>query len=154
MMMPSQIDTCTPELIRDAYDYAVERRLPLQIHASQSVTEFHEMVRRHGKTPIGWLTPSVRSAATPSSGTASSSTTTLAALADAWRHAAAAGHRRHRRALPDRFMRRGIAMNTFGAYARQASISGSARTPTRTISSRRCAAPSPSRGRLRARSTT
>jgi cytosine/adenosine deaminase-related metal-dependent hydrolase len=52
MMMPSQIDTCTPDLIRDAYDYAVERRLPLQIHASQSVTEFHEMVRRHGKTPI------------------------------------------------------------------------------------------------------
>ena len=55
MMCPAQIDTCSPELIRDAYDYAVERRLPLQIHASQSVNEFHEMFRRYGKTPIGWL---------------------------------------------------------------------------------------------------
>ena len=77
MMMPAQIDTCSPELIRDAYDYAVERRLPLQIHASQSVTEFHEMFRRHGKTPIALAAlGSARSAAIPSSATASSSTIT------------------------------------------------------------------------------
>ena len=55
MMMPSQIDTCTPELIRDAHDYAAERRLPLQIHAAQSVNEVDVMIRRHGKTPIQWL---------------------------------------------------------------------------------------------------
>lgn len=55
MITPSQIDTCTPELIRDAYDYAVERNLPFQIHAAQSVTEFQEMTRRHGLTPIQWL---------------------------------------------------------------------------------------------------
>src|SRR5438132_13807914 len=32
-----------------------ERRLPLQIHAAQSVVEFHEIMRRHGPTPIEWL---------------------------------------------------------------------------------------------------
>jgi 5-methylthioadenosine/S-adenosylhomocysteine deaminase len=30
-------------------------RLPLQIHAAQSVVEFHEIMRRHGQTPIEWL---------------------------------------------------------------------------------------------------
>ena len=55
MVTPSQIDTCTPELIRDAHDYAVERNLPFQIHAAQSMTEFLEMTRRHGLTPIQWL---------------------------------------------------------------------------------------------------
>lgn len=55
MVAPSQIDTCTPELIRDAHAFAGERRLPLQIHAAQSVNEFHEIWRRHGRTPIAWL---------------------------------------------------------------------------------------------------
>lgn len=55
MVSPAQIDTCTPDLIRDASDYAKERNLPFQIHAAQSVNEFHEMIRRHGVTPIQWL---------------------------------------------------------------------------------------------------
>src|SRR5262249_3117088 len=55
MLCPAQVDTCPPELIRASYDYALERRLALQIHASQSVNEFHEMFRRYGKTPIAWL---------------------------------------------------------------------------------------------------
>ena len=55
MVCPAQVDTCTPDLIRDASDYAKERQLPFQIHAAQSVNEFHEMVRRHGVTPIEWL---------------------------------------------------------------------------------------------------
>ena len=55
MMLPSQIDTCTEELLRDAAAAAGERGLPLQIHASQSVVEFNEMTRRHGVTPIQWL---------------------------------------------------------------------------------------------------
>jgi cytosine/adenosine deaminase-related metal-dependent hydrolase len=52
MLYPAQIDTCSPQTLRDAYDYAGERDLPWQIHAAQSVTEFHEMQRRHGKSPI------------------------------------------------------------------------------------------------------
>jgi cytosine/adenosine deaminase-related metal-dependent hydrolase len=55
MIAPSQIDTCTPELIRASFAEAKRRRLPLQIHAAQSVVEFHEITRRHGKTPIEWL---------------------------------------------------------------------------------------------------
>lgn len=120
MMMPAQIDTCSPELIRDAYDYAVERRLPLQIHASQSVNEFHEMFRRHGRTPIGWL-HSIGGLGRhtiighgifldhhpwlhwPTRGDLSLLRDTGATVAH----------------CPTVFMRRGIAMNTFGAYARQ-----------------------------------
>src|SRR5580704_14365140 len=55
VLYPAQVDTCTEELLRDSAAAARERRLPLQIHAAQSVVEFHEMMRRHGKTPIEWL---------------------------------------------------------------------------------------------------
>jgi len=55
MVYPAQIDTCTPELLRDSFDYAEERQLPWQTHAAQSVMEFHELQRRHGKTPVQWL---------------------------------------------------------------------------------------------------
>jgi cytosine/adenosine deaminase-related metal-dependent hydrolase len=54
-LYPAQVDTCTEDLLRDSAAAAHERRLPLQIHAAQSVVEFHEIMRRHGKTPIGWL---------------------------------------------------------------------------------------------------
>jgi 5-methylthioadenosine/S-adenosylhomocysteine deaminase len=49
------VDTCTETLLRDSAAAARERRLPLQIHAAQSVVEFQEIMRRHGKTPIKWL---------------------------------------------------------------------------------------------------
>jgi cytosine/adenosine deaminase-related metal-dependent hydrolase len=52
---PSQIDTCTAELLRDAKRFADEVRRPYQVHTSQSVVEFNEMVARHGKTPIAWM---------------------------------------------------------------------------------------------------
>jgi 5-methylthioadenosine/S-adenosylhomocysteine deaminase len=55
MVYPAQIDTCSAQTLRDAYDYAEERDLPWQTHAAQSVTEFHEMQRRHGKTPIQFM---------------------------------------------------------------------------------------------------
>ncbi len=55
IVCPAQIDTCTPELIAEAAKAARERRLPFQIHAAQSVVEFQEIMRRHGKTPIEWL---------------------------------------------------------------------------------------------------
>ncbi len=119
MVCPAQIDTCSPELIRDAYDYAVEYDLPFQIHAAQSVNEFHEMFRRHGKTPIEWL---------HSIGALGERTiighgifldhhpwlhwTTRKDL-DLLRDAGATvAH------CPTVFMRRGIALNTFGSYVR------------------------------------
>lgn len=55
MVCPAQIDTCTEELFRDAYAEAERRDLPFQTHAAQSVSEFHEITRRHGMTPIEWL---------------------------------------------------------------------------------------------------
>lgn len=55
MISPSQIDTCTPELIADSFAVAQERGLPFQIHAAQSVVEFNEITRRHGVTPLEWL---------------------------------------------------------------------------------------------------
>jgi cytosine/adenosine deaminase-related metal-dependent hydrolase len=55
MITPSQVDTCTPELLQRAKAAAAERGVPLHIHAAQSLVEFQEMTRRHGLTPIQWL---------------------------------------------------------------------------------------------------
>jgi cytosine/adenosine deaminase-related metal-dependent hydrolase len=55
VVSPAQIDTCDEQLLRDAGAEARRRGMPLQIHASQSVIEFHEIFRRHGRTPVGWL---------------------------------------------------------------------------------------------------
>ncbi len=55
MVAPGQIDTCTQDLLVDAKAAARARKLPLTLHAAQSVVEFREMIRRHGKTPIHWL---------------------------------------------------------------------------------------------------
>jgi cytosine/adenosine deaminase-related metal-dependent hydrolase len=55
MVVPAQIDTCSETLLRDSFAAAKARGLAWQIHAAQSVNEFHEMTRRHGHTPIGWL---------------------------------------------------------------------------------------------------
>lgn len=54
VILPLQIDTCTEELLRKAMAAAEKRNLPITTHISQSVVEFQEMVRRHGKTPIQW----------------------------------------------------------------------------------------------------
>lgn len=55
MMAPSQIDTVEEDLLRDAFAEACRLDIPFQTHAAQSLTEFHEMTRRHGKTPVGWM---------------------------------------------------------------------------------------------------
>ena len=55
MVVPAQIDTCTETLLRESAQEARRRGLSWQIHAAQSVSEFHEITRRHGHTPIGWM---------------------------------------------------------------------------------------------------
>jgi len=55
-LTPSQIDTCSEELLRASRDAATAMGVPLALHASQSVPEFQEITRRHGRTPIEWLT--------------------------------------------------------------------------------------------------
>lgn len=55
MMTPAQVDTCSADLIKATFAAAQERDLVWQIHAAQSVPEFHEITRRHGVSPIRWL---------------------------------------------------------------------------------------------------
>jgi cytosine/adenosine deaminase-related metal-dependent hydrolase len=55
MACPAQIDTCSPDLLRDSRAESRARGISWQIHAAQSVVEFHEITRRHGFTPIQWL---------------------------------------------------------------------------------------------------
>lgn len=55
MVSPSQVDTCSPELLKSAHAQARARKMSFQIHAAQAVVEFNEMTRRHGMTPIEWL---------------------------------------------------------------------------------------------------
>jgi cytosine/adenosine deaminase-related metal-dependent hydrolase len=52
---PAQVDTCTPELLREAKRWADAIDRPYTVHASQSVVEFNEMLQRHGTTPVAWL---------------------------------------------------------------------------------------------------
>ena len=55
MVGAAQVDTCTEELFKKSKAAAEARGIPFQTHASQSVAEFREMVRRHKKTPVEWL---------------------------------------------------------------------------------------------------
>lgn len=54
-LSPSQVDTCTEDLLRRSRAAASQLGVPLALHTSQSGNEFLEMTRRHGKTPIEWL---------------------------------------------------------------------------------------------------
>jgi len=54
-LSPSQVDTCTEDLLRRSRLAATSLGVPLALHTSQSVNEFLEMTRRHGATPIEWL---------------------------------------------------------------------------------------------------
>ncbi len=54
-LSPVQVDTCSEKLLSRSQEWAHKLGVPLQIHVSQSVIEFQEMLRRHGKTPIAWL---------------------------------------------------------------------------------------------------
>jgi cytosine/adenosine deaminase-related metal-dependent hydrolase len=52
VVSPMQIENCTDELLRDSHAAARERDVPFTLHTSQGVLEVHEMIRRHGTTPI------------------------------------------------------------------------------------------------------
>jgi cytosine/adenosine deaminase-related metal-dependent hydrolase len=55
LLSPTQVDTCTEELLVKSQEWAHKLNVPLTLHVSQAVIEFNEMLRRHGKTPIQWL---------------------------------------------------------------------------------------------------
>jgi len=55
LLAPAQVDTCSEALLRDSKAAADELDVPLSLHASQGVWEFQEMTRRHGRSPVEWL---------------------------------------------------------------------------------------------------
>lgn len=52
VVSPMQIENCTDDILRDSFEAAKERGIPFTLHISQGVLEVHEMIRRHGRTPI------------------------------------------------------------------------------------------------------
>jgi cytosine/adenosine deaminase-related metal-dependent hydrolase len=115
---PAQVDTCTPDLLKASKRAADERGRPWQVHASQSVVEFNEMLARHGKTPIAWLSdlgvlgPNAilgHAIVTGGSSWTNYPAGDVAIMADAGCSVAHAVWV---------FARRGIAMESFGAYRR------------------------------------
>jgi cytosine/adenosine deaminase-related metal-dependent hydrolase len=54
-LAPAQVDTCSEALLRDSKAAADDLDVPISLHASQGVWEFQEMTRRHGRTPVEWL---------------------------------------------------------------------------------------------------
>lgn len=54
VVSPMQIENCSAELLRDSFDAARDRGIPYTLHAAQGVLEVHEMIRRHGMTPVQW----------------------------------------------------------------------------------------------------
>ena len=55
MLFPLQVDTCSAELLRATRKAADELGVGIEIHAGQNLLEFHEMLRRHGRTPVEFL---------------------------------------------------------------------------------------------------
>jgi cytosine/adenosine deaminase-related metal-dependent hydrolase len=55
LLGPSTVDACSRELLKESRRKADELSIGLQTHVSQSVVEFHEIMRRYGMTPIEFL---------------------------------------------------------------------------------------------------
>jgi 5-methylthioadenosine/S-adenosylhomocysteine deaminase len=55
MLYPGQMDTCTPDLLKQARRWADELNVPMQFHAAMNLREFHKILEEHGKTPIELL---------------------------------------------------------------------------------------------------
>lgn len=55
IMTPSQVETCSPELLIEAAAAAKSRGVPLTIHAAQTMAEHEELLRRTGKTAVHYL---------------------------------------------------------------------------------------------------
>jgi cytosine/adenosine deaminase-related metal-dependent hydrolase len=55
MLYPRQPDTCTPAILKKTKQAARELGVGIQIHAAMNLIEFHEIMAKHGKTPIRFL---------------------------------------------------------------------------------------------------
>ena len=55
MLAPGQIDTCTPELLKETRRVADRLRVPIQVHAGQSPNEFERIRAAHGMTTVEYM---------------------------------------------------------------------------------------------------
>ena len=55
MLAPGQIDTCTPEMLRETRRRADYYKLPIQIHAGQSANEFERIRATMNRTTVEYL---------------------------------------------------------------------------------------------------
>jgi len=55
MLFPYQFDAFTKELLQDVKQVTRELNVPLHMHTSQSLFEFHDCLRRYNKTPVQLL---------------------------------------------------------------------------------------------------
>lgn len=55
MLFPYQFETCSPALLRAVKGANRAGGYPIHMHVAQSLHEFHESLRRYGKTPVHYL---------------------------------------------------------------------------------------------------
>jgi len=55
MLFPYRFDHCSERLLKRTKEKAEELGVPIHMHTSQYLPEFHEIVRRHGRTPVRYL---------------------------------------------------------------------------------------------------
>ena len=55
IVAPAQVETCSPELLQEAAEAARSRKVPITIHAGQTMAEHEELLRRHGLTAVQYL---------------------------------------------------------------------------------------------------
>lgn len=54
-LQPMQVDTCSETLLRRTVEVSESMGLHRQIHTAQNLLEFHECLRRYGRTPVQFL---------------------------------------------------------------------------------------------------
>ena len=55
MLFPYMFDACSEGLLRETRTKADELDVPVHMHTAQYIPEFHESIRRYGKTPVHFL---------------------------------------------------------------------------------------------------
>ena len=55
ILAPSQVETCSPELLTEAMAAARSRNIPITLHAAQTMAEHEELLRRTGLTAVQYL---------------------------------------------------------------------------------------------------
>ena len=54
VVAPHGLEMCSEALLRESVIAAREKGLPFQVHAGESIREFHELTRRHDRSGVQW----------------------------------------------------------------------------------------------------